>query len=172
VCGFTSGLRHPRFATLIQPDLLECHENRWCTHDLNRQSIWENVDRVNKIFNQIPSLSDAGLVPECIDIQLSENHCNLLELETCPFASPLCEFDLRDFALKRKALRRESPGLFSESVGIDFVGVVEIEQLALFCPQRRDHRRGAGTSLSVHLRFRGELLSNSCLQVGIAREYP
>ncbi len=41
-------------------------------------------------------------------------------------------FRFRDFALERKALRRESSGLLSEAVGVDLVGVVEIEQLALF----------------------------------------
>jgi hypothetical protein len=51
-CGFTSGLRHHRFATLVQSDPLKSHENRRCANELDYQMVRKYVDRVNKILNQ------------------------------------------------------------------------------------------------------------------------
>jgi hypothetical protein len=59
-----SGLRHHGFATLIQPDVLKCHENRSSADDLNRQLVRKVVDRVDEFFNKYPSFGDAGIVPE------------------------------------------------------------------------------------------------------------
>ena len=67
-----SGLRHHRFATLVQSNLLQRHQKRWCANNLNRQSVREDVDRVHEVIDQKLTLGGTRFLPELVEIEVSE----------------------------------------------------------------------------------------------------
>ena len=116
---------------MCQSNLVKRHDERWRSGHLDGQLIGVDADRINEIVNEGLLLGRAGLVPNLLQVEAGKQFRHLVELVRRFVASLLLSLSVVHFLPQGFHLARQALVFSREGVGVDPVGIVQVEQFAL-----------------------------------------